>query len=30
MTLIEENIKTVINFADPEDIKIGELKWWKV
>ena len=25
MTLIEEDIKTVINFTDPEDIKIGEM-----
>ena len=25
MTLIEENIKTVINFTNPEDIKIGEM-----
>lgn len=25
MTLIEEDIKTIINFTDPEDIKIGEL-----
>ena len=25
MTLIEEDIKTIINFTDPEDIKIGEM-----
>ena len=25
MTLIEENIKTLVNFTDPEDIKIGEM-----
>ena len=25
MTLIEEDIKTVINFTDQEDIKIGEM-----
>ena len=25
MTLIEEDIKTVINFTNPEDIKIGEM-----
>ena len=25
MTLIEEDIKTFVNFTDPEDIKIGEM-----
>ena len=25
MTLIEEDIKTVINFTNPEDIRIGEM-----
>ena len=25
MILIEEDIKTFVNFTDPEDIKIGEM-----